>query len=445
MKNKTTRTFLFLSFLSILVVLNFSTQNYKYNDNFSLSKKNENNSLNYNAEATPYIVGDSLKCNLITNDTFEYQMEVIGNFANNENMSVTINGDDQPFKTAKRIDTDDNDNIYVYEVENLNYSTDYDFFSLNNTGLAYYSPNNFIDNEIELKNEANIENTSFKTNQNPILTDFWINEDSITTTTITFGITLYNYSDVHLDIEDSINLSLEKKSTGEYKTYNASLISSEGELGKKGEISLTYKIENLEPNTTYKFISLNNTNLAITSGNNPIDNEILIEEELKFNNNEFTTVYSNPFISSGGFKITNTHGTVVEFSLEITDDYNNFNYYNPLKVKLNDKNGEIVTAQFIDKNENKYYYQISGLEENTTYSIYSLIDTNLAIEGNGNVVDEEILIEEELGVLDNNFTTEKMDSIELDGMPVYWFPIIFGIFILIVAVFIGYKVKKNNI
>lgn len=440
MEKKAIKTFLLLSILPILITLNFSLNN---SNNKNLFDFNDNKSTNKTLEDNPYIVENSFKSNLITNNTLQFQMEVIGSFTNNENINVTINGDNEPYKTAKRIDNDEDD-IYIYEVDNLNYSTNYDFYSLNNTDLAYASASNPIDEEIELKNEMNITNTSFTTNKNPTITNFWINKDSITTNTITFGITVYNYSNVHLNIEDSINVSLKNLSTNEYENFNAPLISYEGNLDQIGEINLTYEIQNLNPGIMYKFISLNNTDLAINSGDNLVDEEILIEEELGVIDNEFSTIYLNPFILNQGFEITNSHGTIVEFALTINDEYNTFNYFNPLKVKLNNSDGEIVTAKYLKKEGNKYYYQISGLEENTDYSIYSLVDTNLAIENNGNVVDNEILINEELSVSNNFFTTEKMDELELDGMSAYWFPVIIGIFILIVAILIGYKVKKNE-
>ncbi|BDV02475.1 MAG: hypothetical protein HPAVJP_3640 [Candidatus Hepatoplasma vulgare] len=62
----------------------------------------------------------------------------------------------------------------------------------------------------------------------------------------------------------------------------------------------------------------------------------------------------------------------------------------------------IYKSKFIEKNGNEYTYEIKGLNDETSYTFYSLENTKLSINDRTNPIDEEIILEENLGI-DSSF------------------------------------------
>lgn len=356
-----------------------------------------------------YIVEDE-----ITSSSAQFTIEVIGtgNRDLSESIDITLIEDnltniDTSASFVSKIGI-----YYTYQIDNLKPNVSYEIYSLNNTNLASVSDVSQIDDEILVEDELGVYKNSFVTNSNPYISNFSINYSSVSETEAQFSMELHNVDGL-ANIKSSINLTMSE---------NKKIINKDAMFVKNQGDIYTYELSDLKPYTEYNIIYLNNTNLAVSSGDNPIEEQINIKEELNDNDYEFETL-ANPYIIEDSFKISKITEESVEFQFAVFD--NNVNYFDeeePLTVKMNDSYGFNTTAEFVSKSEygdNKIItYRIDNLDPGKEYSIYSILDSELALFYPSSSLEDEILIEDELNYHDNTFVTQAIAYINEDGFAI---------------------------
>lgn len=124
----------------------------------------------------------------------------------------------------------------------------------------------------------------------------------------------------------------------------------------------------------------------------------------------------NPYIITNGFEINNvdlltssvifTITTIgewiapeeIDISLLINNDAESPQSYTATKL---DTSSHIVDSGI---NEIQYHYQITELDTTQSYTFYSLNNTGLAVENNGDALDEEILLADDLGMITSDIS-----------------------------------------
>lgn len=323
--------------------------------------------------------------------------------------------------------TDFDEGLFYFEIHGLKENTYYEFYSLDNSGLAIGGSTNEIDDTILIEDELGVTDNTFTTNaytspsENPYITNgsLIIDYNSVTNSSVEFSITVFDNenNDFTNLISNGLSIIL-KNNSGTEIPINASWLEEESNISSN---NYTFLIEGLDSGTYYEIYSLENTGLAIGSTSNAVDDSILVQDELGVVNNSFTTSSNNPYILQGGLTIDEESITTssVKFSLNVVDNQN-FDFISNiinginLILKDEDNNNLEITAKWLNEEssyENSTYaFKIEGLEDNSTYEIYSLENTGLAINSPTNEVDDSILVENELGVRDNAFKTQLESS-----------------------------------
>ena len=191
------------------------------------------------------------------------------------------------------------------------------------------------------------------------------------------------------------------------------------------------------------FFSIDNEWLAVGSNINDIDNEILIEDDLGAEGN-FTT--ANAYIIENGFKIVEYNDTSVKYTITVEGWENDYkNYENEIDVRLiseDNSEGDIYQSKFIEKNGNEYTYEITGLNDETSYTFYSLENTKLSINDKATPIDEEIILTEDLGI-DSSFLIFKTEKTKIPNY-VWIILAIIIMLIIIIGIIILIRILNRN-
>ncbi|BDV02476.1 MAG: hypothetical protein HPAVJP_3650 [Candidatus Hepatoplasma vulgare] len=288
-----------------------------------------------------------------------------------------------------------------------------------------------------------VDNNSFSF-ENPYIVEnsFEILNDS-TDYSIKFQIGLINNQHKDFDTSSPLNVTLKDIEGNNYST-TANYVS----VGSESNTYI-YEITELENNkplnisTNYSIFSIDNEWLAVGSNINDIDNEILIEDDLGAEGN-FTT--ANAYIIENGFKIVEYNDTSVKYAITVEGWENDYkNYENEIDVRLiseDNSEGEIYQSKFIEKNGNEYTYEITGLNEETSYTFYSLENTKLSINDKATPIDEEIILEEDLGIY-SSFLIFKTEKTKIPSY-VWIILAIIIMLIIIIGIFILIRILNRN-
>ncbi|BDV02436.1 MAG: hypothetical protein HPAVJP_3250 [Candidatus Hepatoplasma vulgare] len=440
----------------------------------------KNNSIDFkNLEATsnPYLKDDGTAVEIIdeqaTDTTAQFELWVSDNENNDFYYNSLVANDDEIEITI--IDETDSDNsidttaictsdvgaplaYYMFEIDNLETSHTYELYSLNNTGLAVGSASDELDDEIILADDLNITDNKFTpggdpiTNDNPYIEDggFEITETAISS--VQFQITVTNNEAEDFDETKSLDVTINDSEEDSHNT-TATYVST------SGSNKYTYEMTELDDSSntaftsgeSYEIYSLNDTGLAVISGDSEIDNEILINEDLGVDAS-FTATDENsgdtelPYIvTPNGFEIVETTTSSVQFQINvINNDDNDFNERNSIAVTIKDSHGGSYdsTASYVstgDQNDT-YIYEITELDDENgiaftadeSYEIYSLNDTGLAVGSSDSEIDNEILVNAELGVNGSFTTIDENDSDGGNGIGEWWL-LAFIIFLIIMV------------
>lgn len=378
----------------------------------------------------------------ITGNSVKFQINVINtddnDFDPNKDINITINETDGTShnSNATYIEEDSLGNNYVYEITELESGislkpvTTYEIISLNNTGLAIGGKENQADNQILIKEELGGDGTFTTLENNPYITStdgFQILD--VSSTSVIFEIKVINNSTKDFDSFKALNVTL-KDSNNNLHQSSAKFINLESSNN-----NYVYKINELEedvlltPNNYYEIVSLDNTGLAVGDSTANIDDEINIKEDLG-EDGSFITTDGNPYIKqTDGFQITEIKQHSVQFQIKVVNNNSlNFDPNQPISVILKDEEGIMhqTTANYVPekKSSNNYTYEITELEAGTSldyltsYEIYSLNNTGLAVGNNISEIDNEILIDEDLNC-DGSFTTlESVPYITENGFKI---------------------------
>ncbi|BDV02480.1 MAG: hypothetical protein HPAVJP_3690 [Candidatus Hepatoplasma vulgare] len=315
---------------------------------------------------------------------------------------------------------------YNYRIEYI-YSTAH----LALGGSTNVAQNITIDTNIFYYNSPYIVNNSFE-----ILNDS-------TDYSIEFQIGLINNSHADFDASSPLNVTLKDIEGNNYST-TANYVSTGSESN-----TYIYEITELENNkplnvsTNYSIFSIDNEWLAVGSNINDIDNEILIEDDLGAEGN-FTT--ANAYIIENGFKIVEYNDTSVKYAITVEGWENDYkNYENEIDVRLiseDNSEGDIYQSKFIEKNGNEYTYEITGLNDETSYTFYSLENTKLSINDKATPIDEEIILTEDLGI-DSSFLIFKTEKTKIPSY-VWIILAIIIMLIIIIGIIILIRILNRN-
>ncbi|BDV02466.1 MAG: hypothetical protein HPAVJP_3550 [Candidatus Hepatoplasma vulgare] len=235
---------------------------------------------------------------------------------------------------------------------------------------------------------------------------------------VQFQIKAINDYEENYDFENStFNIKLNNIDSGEEINTTAIYVGTGEEKN-----TYIYEINGLTPNTNYEILSLDNTNLSALSPYYENDSSISISDSfenggLNSNGSFYTINENNPYIEERGFDILTTTENSVEFQIAVIENKDiSFDPKNSLNVTINDSLGNSInkTANYIEEESsgNNYVYEITGLEEGTSYEIISLNNTGLAVGNNLNEIDNEILIKDDLGAEGNFITLNNNPYIE---------------------------------
>lgn len=427
-----------------------------------------------NLEATlnPYLKDDGTAIKIIddeiTDTTALFELWVSENSSSDFYYNTLVANDDE-IEITLIDETDSNTHIdtiatctsdvgiplsyYMFEIDGLETNHTYELYSLNNTGLAVGNTNNPQDPEIIVYDELNVTDNKFTpgedptpTEENPYIVNGGFEITSATISSVQFEINVINNQTNDFDPTKSLEVTINDTKGISYQT-TATYIEESGANNYIYEITELEDSSNkpFEKDNTYEIYSLNNTGLAVADANSELDDQILINEELG-SNGSFVALddnEGNPYIvSTNGFKIIDTTTNSVEFQITaINNEENSFNKNDPIDVTINDSHGEPheTTAYYVSTNNtNNFVYEITELEDgvdfvaDSSYEIYSLNNTGLAV-GNGNAsIDDEILINEELGATGSFTTIDENDSdSDWDGE---WWLLAFIIFLIIMVI-----------
>ncbi|BDV02479.1 MAG: hypothetical protein HPAVJP_3680 [Candidatus Hepatoplasma vulgare] len=260
---------------------------------------------------------------------------------------------------------------------------------------------------------------------------------------IKFQIGLINNRHKDFDPSKSLNVTLKDIEGNNYST-TANYVSAGSESN-----TYIYEITELENNkplnvsTNYSIFSIDNEWLAVGSNINDIDNEILLEDDLGAEGS-FTT--ANAYILEEGFKIIEYNDTSVKYTITVEGWENDYkNYENEIDVRLiseDNSEGDIYQSKFIEKNGNEYTYEITGLNDETSYTFYSLENTKLSINDKATPIDEEIILTEDLGI-DSSFLIFKTEKTKIPNY-VWIILAIIIMLIIIIGIIILIRILNRN-
>ncbi|BDV02467.1 MAG: hypothetical protein HPAVJP_3560 [Candidatus Hepatoplasma vulgare] len=367
----------------------------------------------------PYIVGkNGFKIIKTTENSVQFQIKAINDYEEsydfeNSSFNVTLNNIDNDFiinTKANYIGIGEEDNTYVYEINGLTSDTNYEILSLDNTNLSVLNPCYENDSSISIndtyENGGLNSDGHFKTirEEKSYIEEKGFEILDTTSNSVKFQITVIEDEENSFDPSISLNVTI-NDSLGNSINKTANYIEEESSGN-----NYVYEITGLEEGTNYEIISLNDTGLAVGSGLNEIDNEILISDDLGADGS-FNTLNDDPYIEEKGFEILDTTSNSVKFQITvIEDEENSFDPSISLNVTINDSLGNSInkTANYIEEESsgNNYVYEITDLEEGTSYEIISLNDTGLAVGSGLNEIDNEILINDDLEA-EGNFVTSN--------------------------------------
>lgn len=324
--------------------------------------------------------------------------------------------------TANLID-ENNQNGKYYQIEGLDANKPYKFISINNSDLTVDDNNSYNpDNNILFEEDLGYEEEDLLFNTNPYLLDdgssLTIIPNSYTINSIQFNLNVIDNAanDFYKNLiknENKVEVTLNNYNDESTNITQATYIGSD----KPEDGIYTFEINDLESNTDYELVSLNNTGLSVGNGINEQDSSISLDE-INVENNTFKTESQVPYIIENSFKITSATDISVIFEMQIqsTKDIT----YNPkdIEVIMIDSNGiyHNSIAHFLPENSDIsnsiYVYEINELDistnenfkKGTEYQIYSLENTGLAVNNSAAEIDNSINIEEDLNQ-NGNFTT----------------------------------------
>ncbi|BDV02478.1 MAG: hypothetical protein HPAVJP_3670 [Candidatus Hepatoplasma vulgare] len=268
--------------------------------------------------------------------------------------------------------------------------------------------------------------------------------NDLTDYSIKFQISVVNNDSGDFDPSSPLNVTLKDIEGNNYST-TANYVSAGSESN-----TYIYEITELENNkplnvsTNYSIFSIDNEWLAVGSNINPIDLEILITDQLNGDGN-FKT--ANAYILEEGFKIVEYNDTSVKYTITVEgweNDYKNYEE-NEIYAKLiseDNAEGNTYKSKFIEKNGNEYTYEITGLNDETSYTFYSLENTNLSINDKAAPVDEEIILTEDLGI-DSSFLIFKTEKTKIPNY-VWIILAIIIMLIIIIGIFILIRILNRN-
>lgn len=249
------------------------------------------------AVSNPYIVeqGFEILEESITNYSIKVELNIIDNNEKDFDSFLETNNNKIDFTLTYTInqvvynvadvgtylESESEDNHYVFLVTNLIFNHEYNFVSIDNTNLAVGNSAAPIDENINIVEELNIpeENTNFFTKPNPyspISDGLTIDYDSIDYHSIEFTLLVYGWSEQYKKELEVVLIN----SADAYVKYTAELIENEGNY-------YTYRINNLHDNQDYTLFSIIDPGFALNSGENVIYDEILFSD-YQIDNNEAT-------------------------------------------------------------------------------------------------------------------------------------------------------------
>ncbi|BDV02482.1 MAG: hypothetical protein HPAVJP_3710 [Candidatus Hepatoplasma vulgare] len=401
---------------------------FNYENNSSLQDVNDLNN--------PYIEKNGFEINSWEAETYSviFTLTIVGDWTV-EPINVSLYNDEELISvTASNIsshiiDTDNNEVEYGYRIEGLDItnSNEYTFYSLDNTNLAIEDNGDVIDDQILLSEELNVTNEltfDLSTNNNAYTSDnnsSGKGEIGIFRTSnkdVVFSILISD----NWAVQDNLHLILRRNLNGNIFTFSV-YVNLLYEEDLEGEFTKFYYVINdgdsnsIEPGTNYKFF----VDTIYSSAYLALGESTNVVKSIAIDNNSFSFV--SPYIVENSFEILNDSTDYsIKFQIGLVNDQNgDFDTSSPLNVTLKDIEGNnySTTANYVStgSESNTYIYEITELENNkplnvsTNYSIFSIDNEWLAVGSNINDIDNEILIEDDLGA-EGNFTTANAYIIE---------------------------------
>ncbi|BDV02438.1 MAG: hypothetical protein HPAVJP_3270 [Candidatus Hepatoplasma vulgare] len=240
----------------------------------------------------PYIEEDNgFLITDITENSVKFQINVVNDdslsFDPKNPLNVTIKNEEKTYETsANYLSEESSGNNYIYEITELeegiplNYLTNYEIISLNNTGLSVGNNISEIDDQIFIKDELNCIGDFTTTEQIPYITEngFKVDSENVEKDKIEFTINIINWNEENITYEEDLSIKMINTSNIESSfyslgsvgdIYNANFISKNGNY-------YTYEINNLNKKTNYQIYSIIDPPfVALTPDADPTD-EILI-------------------------------------------------------------------------------------------------------------------------------------------------------------------------
>lgn len=342
--------------------------------------------------------------------------------------------------------------------------------SINNTNLLVSNQENFYENKIYVVDDEegflenkNYINVKMDTNYNLLETEgsdserfAYINQDESWLEIVDEQTTNPNEVIIKIKINNSDYIH-EDYNNNDYgmrmKFFNIDspddILITNLEFMKEKDEWFYYKIPFAKPGN-YTTLSIENP-LFINSENGTKQPSIDISSE---NKKSFELDFSVPYLNN--FEIDEDTKNSVEFSLTINDTLNqifygyliNLNFLiNVTLIDTNSKVEEDYDAKFVDKYEydqtnNSYIYdfKIEGLNKKNDYIFYSINDSYLSISENGGILNNELLLEDDLGISENNLTFNT----NLNLLWLWIFLIIFVLVNLLVVIYFIYIKKQER-
>lgn len=399
-------------------------------------------SLTFAVPGNAYIEEDYFNILDIERNSVQFQLKVHDNydstFGINRNLNIVLVDEEGNNETyiATFVEQDAQD-ISTYEINDLAFGTDYTFLSIEDSPFALSNATNEVGNSIKFVDNLCIDESelTFHTIGNSYIEEggFEILEDSITNTTVDFSIKVNQIEDDDFDFSSAIDVTLKNIEDNIDISTEAILVNN----NLREENTYTYRISDLDPDVEYQIISLDNSNLALDTDSNEKSETISVIDDLGYD--ETFTTDTNPFVEPNGFKIE--EDSITKSSFEFSLIVNNWSDpKQTLTVGILENGNEEPTffdANLIGQDNNTYRYKVDGLEEDSNYIVYSIVNPGFALNASGGLADE-ILLE--------NYLSDDVLAIQTVNVldPFIIIMIVLIVVLIFIAILLFVYIKKRK-